>query len=152
MCYRHKSFIRYIICKCCLPFCGLSFCFFEGVFKKYLFTWLHQVLVAACRIFDLYLACRIFSCTRWDLFPWPGIKPGTPTFGSPWRCLLKQKSFKLWWSPNYLFFLLLLVLLVYLVNFALKYNIQKNTPIIKIQLYKFSPTEHTNWTSTEIKK
>ena len=43
---------------------GCLFAFLRVFLKKYLFTWLHQVLVAACRIFDLYLACRIFSCTR----------------------------------------------------------------------------------------
>ena len=62
---------------------GCLFAFLRVFLKKYLFTWLYQVLVAACRILDLYLACRIFSCTRWDLFPWPGIKPGTPHWEVP---------------------------------------------------------------------
>ena len=43
---------------------GCLFAFLRVFLKKYLFTWLHQVFVSACRIFDLYLACRIFSCTR----------------------------------------------------------------------------------------
>ena len=38
---------------------------------SYLFIWLHRVLVAARRIFDL--RCRI-----WGLFPRPGIKPSPP--------------------------------------------------------------------------
>ena len=33
-------------------------------FKKYVFIWLYQILVAAC---------RIFSCGMWELVPWPGI-------------------------------------------------------------------------------
>ena len=43
---------------------------------KYLFIWLYQVLVAACRIFSCNM--RTLSCGMWDLLvvPWPGIKPG----------------------------------------------------------------------------
>ena len=41
---------------------------FEMVFKKknYVFIWLYQILVATC---------GIFSCSMWDLFPWPGMEP-----------------------------------------------------------------------------
>ena len=28
------------------------------------------------------VACRIFSCSMWDLVPWPGIELGTPAFGA----------------------------------------------------------------------
>ena len=42
---------------------------------SYLFIWLHRVLVAARRIFDLH--CRI-----WDLIPQPGIKPSPSCTGS----------------------------------------------------------------------
>ena len=48
---------------------GLLWRFYFIFFYIYLFTWLHWVLVAAC---------RIFSCGMWDLVPWPGIKPGSP--------------------------------------------------------------------------
>ena len=37
------------------------------------FIWLHWVLV---------VALRIFSCSMWDLAPWPGIEPGTPALGA----------------------------------------------------------------------
>ena len=36
------------------------------IFNIYLFIWLCQVLVATH---------RIFSCSMWDLVPWPGIEP-----------------------------------------------------------------------------
>ena len=39
----------------------------------YLFIWLCQVFV---------LACRIFSCDVWDLVPWPGIEPRPPALGA----------------------------------------------------------------------
>ena len=54
------------------------------LFKKtyFLFViWLHQVLVAACRIFDLHCGMQILSCGMWDLVPWPGIKPRPPALG-----------------------------------------------------------------------
>ena len=49
-------------------------------FKKYiyfyLFIWLHQVLVVACRIFNLcwpveslVVACKIFTCGMRDIVP-----------------------------------------------------------------------------------
>ena len=47
-------------------FCILFVCF------KYLFIWLYQVLV---------VAHGIFSCSMWDLVPWPGIEPGPPELG-----------------------------------------------------------------------
>ena len=50
---------------------GLSFFFF--FFN--LFIWLHQVFVAACRIFSRYI--QSLGCGMWDLVPWPGIEPGT---------------------------------------------------------------------------
>ena len=42
-------------------------------FNVYLFIWLCQVLDAAC---------GIFSCSTWDLVPWPGIKPWPPALGA----------------------------------------------------------------------
>ena len=42
---------------------------------KYLFIWLHQVLVVACRIFRL-------SFSMWNLVPRPGIKPKPPALGA----------------------------------------------------------------------
>ena len=44
--------------------------------------WLHQVSVAACRIFNLRCGMQILSCGVWDLVPWPGIKPGPPALGA----------------------------------------------------------------------
>ena len=44
------------------------------MFHIYLFFWLRQVLVAACRI--LSFSIWAFSCSMWDLFPWSGIEPG----------------------------------------------------------------------------
>ena len=41
--------------------------------KKDLFIWMCWVLVAAC---------RIFSCSMWDLVLWPGINPGPPALGA----------------------------------------------------------------------
>ena len=43
---------------------------------KYLFVWLYQVLLAACRIFSGNM--QTLNCGIWDLLvvPWPGIKPG----------------------------------------------------------------------------
>ena len=45
----------------------------------YLFIWLHEVLVAACRIFCCGMG--ILSCRMWGLIPWLGIKPGPPALG-----------------------------------------------------------------------
>ena len=48
-----------------------SLVFFKKYFSLknfYLFIWLRQVLVTACRI--------LFSCDMWELVPWQGSKPG----------------------------------------------------------------------------
>ena len=37
-------------------------------FLKYLFIWLHQVLVAACKL----------NCSMWNLVPWPQTQPRPP--------------------------------------------------------------------------
>ena len=42
-------------------------------FKRYFFIWLHQVLV---------VAHGIFSCSFWDLVPWPGIEHWPLSIGS----------------------------------------------------------------------
>ena len=42
--------------------------------------WLHWVLGKARGIF--VVVCMIFSCSMWDLVPWPGIEPWTPAFGA----------------------------------------------------------------------
>ena len=57
---------------------SLSLSFFTVSF--YLFIWLPQVLVAACRIFDL--RCRIFSCGMWGLVPRAGIEPRPAALGA----------------------------------------------------------------------
>ena len=46
------------------------------IFKKYLFIWLQQVLIAACRIFSCGM--QTLSCDMWDLVPRPEIEPGSP--------------------------------------------------------------------------
>ena len=51
------------------------------VFLKYLFIWLHWVLVTPCGIFNLCRIMRTLSCGRWDLVPWPGIEPRPPALG-----------------------------------------------------------------------
>ena len=55
--------------------CFPSSFFFLFFLNKYLFIWLHWVLIAACRIFS----CRMRD--MWDLVPWSGIEPGSPTLG-----------------------------------------------------------------------
>ena len=40
----------------------------EHILLKYLFFWRHWVLTA----------CGIFSCSIWDIVPWPGIEPRPP--------------------------------------------------------------------------
>ena len=50
--------------------------------KKYLFTCLHQALVAAHRSFCLHCSRRTLSCGLWDLVPWPGIEPRPPALGA----------------------------------------------------------------------
>ena len=42
-------------------------------FKKYLCIWLPG-LIAGCRI--------CFSCSMWDLVPWPGMEPRVPALGA----------------------------------------------------------------------
>ena len=37
-----------------------------------LYIWLHQAS---------FVAHRIFSCSMWDLIPWPGIEPSPPASG-----------------------------------------------------------------------
>ena len=48
-------------------------------FLKHSFTWLCQVLVAACEIFS----CDVWTVSRsmWDLVPQPGIKSRSPALG-----------------------------------------------------------------------
>ena len=63
--------------------------FFKKFLKKYLFLFiqLHQILVAALRIFrcslrDLYSwGMWTLSYNMWDLVPWPRIKPQPPSLG-----------------------------------------------------------------------
>ena len=59
----------------------MSLSFFFLMFY-YLFIWLHQVLVASCRIFDLRYSMRMLSYGMWGLVPWPGIKPGPLAMGT----------------------------------------------------------------------
>ena len=73
------------------------------LFKKYyLFIWLCWVLVAAC---------RIFSCSIWDLVPWPGTELGallpweqevlaTGPSGKVCRGILQKSTHKPLWFQN----------------------------------------------------
>ena len=45
------------------------------LFEKCLFIWLHQVLVAACKIFHLRCGMQNLSWDMWDLVPWPRFEP-----------------------------------------------------------------------------
>ena len=67
-----KLFIFFLI-KDCEENTTLTHYYFSFTLKKnYLFIWLCQVLV---------IACRIFSSGIWDLVPWPGIEHRTPCTG-----------------------------------------------------------------------
>ena len=99
-------------------------------FKKYLFIWLHWVLIAGSSIF--VELCGIFSCSRealsyemWDLVPWPGIEPQPPALG--------VRSLSHWTTrevPDYIF---LLKFHKYLQNWCyslFSYNIEQTWPIL----------------------
>ena len=53
---------------------------FFNIYHFNFFTWLHQVLVVAYRIFSCDM--QTLRCGMWDLVPWPGIEPGTPALGA----------------------------------------------------------------------
>ena len=55
--------------------------FFLIFIYLYLFIWLHQVLVAAWRIFDFRCGKQTLSCSMWGLAPRPGIKHVSPALG-----------------------------------------------------------------------
>ena len=68
----------------CLLIRAFSPLIFKVIFKNlFLFIWLHQTLVVA--------HC-IFSCSRQDLFPWPGIETGSPELGTDSQPLDHQRS------------------------------------------------------------
>ena len=50
-------------------------------FLKYLFIWLHRVLVAACGLLAAVCELLVAAC-MWELVPWPGIKPRPPALGA----------------------------------------------------------------------
>ena len=58
------------------------FFFFNDAFSilEKIFIWLCQVLVATYRVF--VAACRLFSCSTWDLVPRAGIEPRPPALGA----------------------------------------------------------------------
>ena len=66
-----------------LLFASISFqvCVCVCVCVCLIFIWLHWVLVAASRIFDLCYSMWTLSCGMWDLVLWPGIELGPPTLG-----------------------------------------------------------------------
>ena len=53
--------------------CWFSSYYWLEPHSKYLFILLCQVLV---------VASRTFTCSMWDLVPWPGIEPGSPALGA----------------------------------------------------------------------
>ena len=75
-CWSYFVFPTLLVCLIHYP---AGFCSFLSL--KKLFIWLHQVLVVACRIFDLCCSMQDHSCGMWDLVPWPEIQPGPPALG-----------------------------------------------------------------------
>ena len=63
-------------CRVSLVSFNLKQFFIKKKKKVYLFIWLHQVLVAACRIFSCGM--QALSCSMWNLVPRPGIKAQSP--------------------------------------------------------------------------
>ena len=45
------------------------------IILKFLFIWLHRVLIVTHGIFGLH-------CSMWDLVPWPGMEPKPPALGA----------------------------------------------------------------------
>ena len=66
-------------------------------FKKYLFIYLVEPSLSCC-VRDLFsfVACRILSCSIWDLVPWPGIESRCPALG--------VRSLSHWTTREVLFF------------------------------------------------
>ena len=58
---------------------SVGWLYFWKYFSSYLFIWLHQVLVVACRIFSYGI--QTLSCGKCELVLWPWIKPSTPALG-----------------------------------------------------------------------
>ena len=46
-----------------------------------MFIWLHQVLAATLRIFDLLCSVQVISNSMWDLVPQAGIEHTPPALG-----------------------------------------------------------------------
>ena len=72
----------------CFCFVCEFICIIPFYFLKYVFIWLHWLLVLACGFFGLGMQTLFFffsqtlNCGIWDLGPPPGIKPRTPCIGS----------------------------------------------------------------------
>ena len=68
------------------PFCFKMMFILHNFYVFFFFFLLYQVLVAASGIFIATCgifgeALGIFRCGKWDLVPWPGIKPRPPALG-----------------------------------------------------------------------
>ena len=50
-------------------------------FLRYLFIWLHWVLVEALWVFNVCCSMWTLSWGMWDLVSWPGMEPGHPALG-----------------------------------------------------------------------
>ena len=70
---------------------GLCVCVSFKNFILFNLFWLRQVLVAACRIFDLYCGMWTLSCSMWDLSPWSGNELMPSALGA---CSLSHWSIK----------------------------------------------------------
>ena len=94
----------------------------------YLSLWLCWVLVAACRIFSSGM--QTLSCSMWDLAPWPGTEPRTPTRGvwslSHWttREVPCPSLIGGVWTDCYGWFLFCGVLYFYLDQLWFEFNVQ----------------------------
>ena len=63
----NSGFLNPAICSLIILYCkGLSYPLYSGLFFFFEFIWLHGVLV---------VAHTIFSCSIWDLVPWPNLSP-----------------------------------------------------------------------------
>ena len=49
----------------------------QYIYKNF---YIYVSIYLVCRV--LVAACEVFSCSMWDLVPWPGIEPGPPAMGA----------------------------------------------------------------------
>ena len=75
-----------VLCLCCehngcVLLLSWSFLIFKSIFKNiYLAVLGNSYGHVGSSVF--FAVSEIFSCSMWDLVPWPGIKPGPPELGA----------------------------------------------------------------------